>query len=111
MHEMDSLKIGEVVAVSRYWTPKHVDVTSAPLNYAKPKAAWLKRLQTLRLLVPVDDADRMRRRALNRRTIVDPTEIRQLPPLDIAPDGEARRPTFEDLRARSRDFLERLAYR
>lgn len=89
---MDSLKIGDVVAVSRYWTPAHVDVTFAPLNYAKPKAGWLERLQEMRLLAPIDDTDRARRRALHRRTVVEATEVRALPPIESVPLSPALEP-------------------
>jgi hypothetical protein len=108
---VESLRITELVAVSRYWTPAHIDVTDAPLVYAKPKGDWLTRLP--HPLAPVDDADRFRRRAVSSRLIVDTAEIPELPELDLPPVEEP--PTVEqrwrEWRAAARHLLQRFAYR
>lgn len=105
---MESLRITQPVAVSRYWTPAHIDVTDAPIVYAKPKGDWLGRLP--RALVPVDETDRFRRRATSARLIVDPAEIRELPQLDLPPVEEE--PVVEPTwRETARHLLRRLAYR
>jgi hypothetical protein len=78
---MERLEMSEVTAVSRYWTPQHLDVTDAPLAYARPKATWIEGLERLRPLVKIDSDDRMRRRRAQTHAVVDPTEIPVLPPL------------------------------
>jgi hypothetical protein len=89
---MEQLHLDEVI-VSKYWTPGHIDVTNAPIHYAKPKASWLERLDKHRPLVPIDSRDRATRRALNANLVVSALEIMELPPLEPAPPGPAK-PTF-----------------
>lgn len=106
---MDSLKISELSAVSRYWTPAHLDVTDAPLIYAKPKPAWIDRLAQVRSLAPIDEADRFRRRMISDRLAIEPNEIPELPVLEF--------PTLDPVPVRphwkngARQLLRRLAYR
>ena len=75
---------GNPLEVSARWTPQHLDVTDAPLPYAKPKAAWIDGFERLRPLVVTDAGDRMARRREHTRAIVDPAEITVLPPLPRA---------------------------
>ena len=72
---------GNPVEVSAHWTPQHLDVTDAPLRYAPPKADWTTEFDRLRPFVRSDASDRMARRRLQTRAIVDPAEITVLPPL------------------------------
>jgi hypothetical protein len=72
---------GNPVEVSARWTPQHLDVTDAPLRYAPPKADWIEEFDRLRPFVRSDAADRMARRRIQTRAIVDPAEITVLPPL------------------------------
>ena len=72
---------GNPVEVSAHWTPQHLDVTDAPLRYAPPKADWTEEFDRLRPFVRSDAADRMARRRLQTRAVVDPAEITVLPPL------------------------------
>ena len=72
---------GNPVEVSAHWTPQHLDVTDTPLRYAPPKADWTTEFDRLRPFVRSDAADRMARRRLQTRAIVDPAEITVLPPL------------------------------
>ena len=78
---MEGWNIGEVVAVSRYWTPQHKDMTYAPVEYARNKPSWIDRLDEHRSLAQIDSRDRMKRRALHSNTQVNPEEVRQLPPI------------------------------
>jgi hypothetical protein len=73
---------GNPVEVSAYWTPQHVDMTDAPLRYAPPKATWIEGFQRLHPLVKSDAGDRMARRRIQTRAVVDPAEITVLPPID-----------------------------
>src|ERR1700694_5877746 len=75
---------GNPTEVSAHWTPQHVDVTDAPLHYAAPKATWIDGFQRLRTSVRSDAVDRMGRRRVQTRAIVDPAEIMPLPPLTRA---------------------------
>ena len=81
---MEHLNISELAAVSRHWTPSHIDVTDAPVVYAKPKPGWLDRWSTMQVMAPIDEADRFRRRMTTDRLVIEPNEIPQLPPLDVA---------------------------
>ena len=72
---------GNPIEVSAYWTPLHLDVTDAPLHYAAPKADWTDGFERLRPLVKSDAGDRMARRRVQTRAIVDPAEITVLPPI------------------------------
>ncbi len=90
---MDSWKIGELSAVSRYWTPSHIDVTDAPLNYAKPKPAWIDRIPAIPSLARIDEADRFRRRMLNNRLAIEPNEIPELPPIEVRHEEKSLPPT------------------
>jgi hypothetical protein len=76
--------MSEVSAVSRYWTPQHLDVTDVPLTYARPKATWIEGFERLRPLVKIDTDDRMRRHRVQTHAVVDPAEIPVLPPLVVA---------------------------
>ena len=66
---------GNPVEVSAHWTPQHLDVTDVPLRYAAPKATWIDGFDRLRPLVNSDAGDRMARRRVQTRAIVDPAEI------------------------------------
>jgi len=78
---MNGLNISEIVAVSRYWTPDHVDMTNAPVVYAREKPSWIDRLDRFRPLADIDSHDRANRRAMHSKTWVSPEEIRPLPPV------------------------------
>lgn len=78
---MDGLNIGDVVAVSRYWTPNHIDMTYAPVEYARNKPSWIDRLDDHQPLVRIDSRDRAKRRAMHSSVRVTPEEIRPLPPV------------------------------
>jgi hypothetical protein len=90
---MEQLHLDEVT-VSKYWTPRHIDVTDAPISYAKPKASWLERLDQHRPLVPIDSRDRAARRALNTHRVVSALEILELPPLEPAAAPPPAKPPF-----------------
>jgi hypothetical protein len=83
---MERLDMTEVTAVSRYWTPDHLDVTNVPATYARPKATWIEGFERLKPLVPIDAHDRMTRRRIQSHAVVDPTEIPVLPPLAVEPE-------------------------
>jgi hypothetical protein len=91
---MERLEMSEVSAVSKYWTPQHLDVTDVPLTYARPKATWIEGFERLRPLVKIDTHDRMRRHRVQTHAVVDPAEITVLPPL-VAPQPAARAPQRE----------------
>jgi len=78
---MDRPSHGNPLEVSAYWTPQHLDVTDAPLRYAPPKATWIDGFQRLRPLVKSDAGDRMARRRIQTRAVVDPAEIMPIPPV------------------------------
>ncbi len=80
----------EITEVSRYWTPEHVDVTHAPLAYARPRANWVDGYKRLRPLLAIDSQDRLARHRMSSHAVVDPTEITVLPPL-VAPAPVRRR--------------------
>lgn len=82
---MESLRIGEIVAVSRYLTPNHLDVTNVPLTYAPPKAPWIDGYVKRRAGSPIDAQDRLARRRMQTRAIVNPEDIPVLPALVAAP--------------------------
>lgn len=107
---MDALRCGDLVAISRYWTPDHLDVTHVPMTYARPKAAWLDALDKHRFLSPIDDQDRLFRRRLQTHAVVDPEEIPVLPALRVAPEPPepVRVPFAASLRSLSRTFLRKL---
>jgi hypothetical protein len=67
--------------VSAYWTPQHLDVTDAPVRYAGPKATWIDEFERLRPFVRTDADDRMARRRVQTRAVVDSAEIMPLPPV------------------------------
>jgi hypothetical protein len=73
--DIDALRIGEVVAVSRFLTPDHIDVTHVPMTYAHPKATWLERYAEMQKRAPIDTADRMARRRTHSNSVVSPEEI------------------------------------
>jgi hypothetical protein len=73
---------GNPIEVSAYWTPQHVDMTDEPMRYAPPKATWIDGFQRLRPFVRSDAGDRMARRRIQTRAVVDPAEITVLPPID-----------------------------
>ncbi len=104
---MDSLRISELSAVSRYWTPSHLDVTDAPVTYAKPKPPWLERLPRVQRLTAIDDADRFRRRMINDRLEIEPNEIPELPPLETAAVEIATPPRWKN---GARRLLQRFAH-
>ncbi|BDE05610.1 hypothetical protein WPS_08860 [Vulcanimicrobium alpinum] len=81
-------QFGEVVAVSRYWTPGHLDVTDAPVRYAAPKAAWIDRMPKRARVRRIDDVDRLWRRRAHSGAIVAASEISVLPALNLAPVDE-----------------------
>lgn len=82
---------GNPMEVSASWTPQHLDVTDAPVRYAGPKATWIEEFQRLRPLVRTDADDRMARRRVQTRAVVDSAEIMPLPP--VAPvSAESARP-------------------
>jgi hypothetical protein len=84
---------GNQLEVSARWTPQHLDVTDAPLRYAAPKAAWIDGFEKLRPRVVTDAGDRMARRRVHSRAVVDPAEITVLPPLSrpVAARNERQR--------------------
>lgn len=88
MSDMESLRMGEVAAVSPYWTPEHIDVTDTPIPYAAPKPSWLDALDSYRPIARIDSRDRELRRAMSSHTRTTAVEIRELPPLPT--------PAFED---------------
>jgi hypothetical protein len=87
---MDRPSHGNPTEVSAYWTPQHVDVTDAPVRYASPKATWIDGYERLQPLVKSDAGDRMARRRMHTRAVVDPAEITALPPL-APPDARRTR--------------------
>lgn len=93
---MDRPSHGNPTEVSAYWTPQHLDVTDAPVHYAPPKATWIDGFQRLRPAVKSDAVDRMARRRLQTRAIVDPTEIMPIPPVTIAVETVDRTPAWLD---------------
>ena len=88
--KMENMNIGDVVAVSRYWTPQHIDMTYASVEYARSKPSWIDRLEEHRSFARIDWRDRMNRRAQHSKVVVAPEEIRILPPL-AAPAPAAQR--------------------
>lgn len=80
---MDGSRFGEVTAVSRFWTPQHVDVTDAPLRYAEPKPSWIERAARP-ARAPIDERDRAVRRRMSSHAVVEATEIPVLPPITVA---------------------------
>jgi hypothetical protein len=97
---------GNPLEVSARWTPQHLDVTNAPLRYAPPKAAWFDRFEKLRPLVVTDAGDRMARRRMHSRAVVDPAEITVLPPLQppaaATPESPRVRALLHEVWSRSR---------
>jgi hypothetical protein len=89
---MDRSQLADVVAVSRYWTPEHLDVTNVPMTYARPKPPWIDGLDRRRRVA--DDIDRLTRRRMHSGALVDPSDIPVLPPVVAAknarPASEAR---------------------
>src|SRR5476649_1960610 len=73
--DTDTLRIGEVVAVSRFLTPDHIDVTHVPMTYARPRGTWIDRYAELRTHARIDAFDRMSRRRNHSNSIVNPEEI------------------------------------
>ena len=80
---MDGSRFGEVTAVSRFWTPQHVDVTDAPLRYAEPKPSWIERAARRPARAPIDERDRAVRRRMSSHAVVEATEIPVLPPIAV----------------------------
>jgi len=92
---MDTLRIGEIVAVSRFLTPDHIDVTHVPMTYARPKATWIDRYSELRSRAPIDASDRMARRRTHSNAVVSPEEIHDCAVvIRIAPPAQAAGPNF-----------------
>ena len=77
---MERSHYAEVVAVSRYWTPDHLDVTNVPMTYARPKPAWIDGLER-RGRMRIDDRDRLMRRRMHSGAVVEPSDIPVLPPV------------------------------
>lgn len=75
----------ELIEVSRYWTPDHLDVTNVPMTYARPKAPWIDDFKRLRRRLSSDASERLARRRLHTHAVVDPNEITVLPPLPPPP--------------------------
>jgi len=73
----------DLTAVSRYWTPNHLDVTDVPMTYAKPKPAWIDGYDR-RKRRRIDDCDRMARRRMHSGALVQASEIPVLPPVTAA---------------------------
>lgn len=73
--DTDAMRIGEVVAVSRFLTPDHIDVTHVPMTYAHPKATWIERYAEMQKRAPIDSTDRMARRRTHSNSVVSPEEI------------------------------------
>ncbi len=86
---MERPSLGNPMEVSAYWTPQHLDVTDAPVRYAGPKATWIEEFQRLRRFVRSDADDRMARRRVQSRAVVDSAEIIPLPPLAVPPRASA----------------------
>ena len=82
---MDRSHYAEVVAVSRFWTPEHLDVTNVPMTYARPKPPWIDRFD--RRMRRLDDRDRLIRRRAHSGAIVEPSDIPVLPPVGVAHDA------------------------
>ena len=108
--EVNSLRLSELSAVSRYWTPAHLDVTDAPVVYAKPKPAWIDRMDRFHPLAAIDEADRFRRRMINDRLAIEANEIPDLPPLEMPAATEALAVPAR-WKTGARHLLRRLAYR
>lgn len=109
---MESMRLGETVMVSRYWTPDHIDVTDVPMTYARPKATWIDHLDKHRRFKALDERDRLFRRRSHTSAFIDPAEITLLPPLRIAPTpepsaGQNHVPFFENLRTMTNAFMGR----
>jgi hypothetical protein len=79
---VERLHYAEVAAVSRYWTPEHLDVTDAPMTYARPKPAWIDRYDR-RQRQRTDGQDRLARHRMHSGAIVEPCEIPVLPPIAV----------------------------
>ncbi len=110
---MESMRLGEAVMVSKYWTPDHIDVTDVPMTYARPKAAWIDRLDKRGRFKSLDEGDRLLRRRSHTSAFIDPAEITVLPPLRTSPlqlddalesKAEERVPFFENLRSMTNAF-------
>ena len=82
---MDRSQYSEVVAVSRFWTPDHLDVTHVPMTYARPKPPWIDKFDR-RARRRVDDRDRLARRRMHSGSFVEPSDIPVLPPVVVAHD-------------------------
>lgn len=80
----------EIVAISAWWTPNHLDVTHVPMTYAKPKAAWIEGYVALRKTISSDVSERMARRRDHSRAVIDPNEIGVLPPLPVVTAARQR---------------------
>ncbi|GAC1401919.1 MAG: hypothetical protein NVSMB64_00880 [Candidatus Velthaea sp.] len=86
--------MSELVAISRYWTPYHIDVTHLPVRYAPPKAPWIDKLAEHQRLSAIDFSDRLARRRANTNAVVEPQEIPVLPAIQPAPTVPSRAHTF-----------------
>jgi hypothetical protein len=82
-HSMERSHHPDVTAVSRFWTPDHLDVTDVPMTYARPKPPWIDHLER-RSRSRIDDRDRLARRRMHSGAVIDPSEIPVLPPLAAA---------------------------
>ena len=110
---MESMRLGEAVMVSKYWTPAHIDVTDVPMTYARPKAAWIDKLAQHPRYKALDERDRLFRRRSHTSAFIDPAEITVLPPLRFAPSAAsqsfaARRDSFfENVRSMTSAWMAR----
>ncbi|HEY4439154.1 MAG TPA: hypothetical protein VGN14_01805 [Candidatus Elarobacter sp.] len=77
----------DLAAVSRYWTPDHLDVTDVPMTYAKPKPAWIDGYDR-RKRRRIDDCDRMFRRRMHSGALVQASDIPVLPPVTLVTPPE-----------------------
>jgi hypothetical protein len=85
---VERLHYAEVAAVSRYWTPEHLDVTDAPMTYARPKPAWIEQYDRRRRRA-TDGQDRLARHRMHSGAIVEPCEIPVLPPITVPVSASA----------------------
>ncbi|GAC1426725.1 MAG: hypothetical protein NVSMB5_21340 [Candidatus Velthaea sp.] len=92
--QLEPMRMGEIFAVSRYWTPHHIDVTNLPTRYAPPKSPWIDKFAEHRRLHAIDASDRLARRRVHTHAIVEPAEIPILPALVFAPPAPSRAQVF-----------------
>ena len=95
---MESMRLGETVMVSRFWTPDHIDLTDVPMTYARPKATWIDHLDQHRRFKAIDERDRLFRRRSHAMAFIDPAE-------NTPSAGEDRVPFFENLGTMTNAFM------